>query len=121
MPDPLQALLAAGAVPSTTFPPTSRYAHTPVQAWDPGSGRPPVPYLGRRFAPQFESLSLLYQVLVAQDDRRDVLAWRHLGGAELWWQLADSNGAIDPRELTETIGAVLRITFPPGVQGASNG
>jgi hypothetical protein len=121
MVDPLQALLAAGAVPSTTFPPPSRYAQTPVEAWDPGSGRDPVPYLGRRFCPQPDSLALLYEVRIVQDDRRDVLGWRHLGDAELWWQLADSNGVIDPRELTESVGAVLRITLPPGVQGASNG
>lgn len=121
MPDPLQALLAAGAVPSTTFPPTSRYAQTPVQAWDPGSGRPGIAYLGRRFCPQPESMASLYQVRIAQGDRRDVLGWRHLGDPELWWQLADANGALDPRELTATIGAVLRITLPPGVPGASNG
>lgn len=121
MADPLQALLAAGAVPSTTFPPTSRYASTPVQAWDPGSGRPPVPYLGRRLCPQPDSFAKLYQVLVAQGDRRDLLGWRHLGDPELWWQLADGNGALDPRELTATVGALLRITLPPGVQGPSDG
>ena len=38
MPDPLQELLAAGAVPTTTFPPTSRYANVGVDAWDPGGG-----------------------------------------------------------------------------------
>jgi hypothetical protein len=121
MPDPLQALLAAGAVPSTTLAPTSRYAQTPVHAWDPGSGGPSVPYLGRRLCPRSDSLALLYQVRIAQGDRRDVLAWRHLGDPELWWQLADSNGALDPRELADTVGAVLRITLPPGVPGASSG
>ena len=52
MPDPLQELLAAGAVPTTTFPPTSRYADVGVDAWDPGGGRPPVPFLQRRFCPR---------------------------------------------------------------------
>ena len=121
MPDPLQALLAAGAVPSTTFPTTSRYAQTPVEAWNPGAGRPAVPYLARRFCPPSDSLALLYQVGIAQGDRRDVVAWRHLAAAELWWQLADSNGIVDPRELTATVGAVLRITLPPGVPGANGG
>lgn len=116
MPDPLQALLAAGAVPSTTFPRTSRYAQAPVEAWQPGDGRPPVPYLGRRFCPRPERLSLLYELRVAQGDRRDVLGFRHLGDAELWWQLADSNGVVDPRELTDEVGAVVRVTLPPGVQ-----
>ena len=35
MPDPLQELLAAGAVPTTSFPPTSRYAGNGVDAHDP--------------------------------------------------------------------------------------
>ena len=121
MPDPLQALLAAGAVPTTTFPPTSRYASTPVEAFDPADGSPPVPFLGRRFCPRGESLALLYEVPVTQDDRRDRLGFRHLGDAELWWQLADANGAVDPRELTETVGRPLRVTLPPGVPGVGSG
>jgi hypothetical protein len=121
MPDPLQALLAAGAVPSTTFPPTSRYAKTPVAAYDPGDGSPPVAFLGRRFCPRGANLALLYEVRIAEGDRRDVLGWRHLGDPELWWQLADANDAVDPRELTDTIGRTLRITLPAGVQGPTNG
>ena len=121
MPDPLQALLAAGAVPSTTFPPTSRYASTPVEAFDSGDGSPAVPFLGRRFCPRGDTLALLYEVQVAEGDRRDVLGWRHLGDPELWWQLADANGAVDPRELTDTVGETLRITLPAGVPGPSGG
>lgn len=117
MPDPLQSLLAAGAVPVTTFPPTSRYASTPVNAWDPGDGSPPVPYLTRRLCPRAEGLALLYETRIAEGDRRDVLASRHLGDAELWWRLADANAAVDPRELTDPIGRKLRITLPEGVSG----
>jgi hypothetical protein len=117
MPDPLQSLLAAGAVPTTTFPPTSRYASTPVETFDPGDGRPPVPYLARRFCPAPASLALLYVVRIAEGDRRDVLAARHVGDAELWWRLADANRAIDPRELTDPVGRPLRITLPQGVTG----
>ena len=54
MPDPLQELLAAGAVPTTSFPPTSRYSDVDVDAWDPGHGLPPVPFLKRRFCPRPE-------------------------------------------------------------------
>jgi hypothetical protein len=115
MPDPLQSLLAAGAVPTTTFPPTSRYAGTAVAAWDPGDGAPPVPYLDRRFCPRGDGLALLYEVRIAEGDRRDVLGFRHLGDAELWWRLADANGAVDPRELTDPVGKTLRITLPEGV------
>ena len=121
MPDPLQELLAAGAVPTTSFPPTSRYADVGVSAFDPGDGTPRVPYLGRRFCPRAERFALLYEVGIVQGDRRDVLAARHLGDAEVWWRLADANGAVDPRTLTDTVGRRLRITLPEGVPGTSDG
>jgi len=73
MPDPLQELLAAGAVPTTTFPPTSRYAAVGVEAWDPVGGRPPVPYLARRFCPRPETFAPLYEVRIVEGDRRDLL------------------------------------------------
>ena len=117
MPDPLQELLAAGAVPTTTFPPTSRYADVGVDAWDPGGGRPPVPFLQRRFCPRAEKLALLYEVGIVEGDRRDVLAYRHLGDAELWWSLADANGIVDPRDVSSPIARRLRITLPEGVPG----
>jgi len=77
-----------------------------------------VPFLQRRFCPRAEKLALLYEVRVVEGDRRDTLGARHAGDAELWWRLADANGAVDPRELTEPIGRPLRITLPEGVPGA---
>ena len=121
MPDPLQELLAAGAVPTTSFPPTSRYAGVPVDAWDPGNGEPPVPFLHRRLCPQPERFALLYEIGIVEGDRRDNLAARHLGDPELWWQLADANGAVDPRTLADTVGRRLRITLPKDVPGSPDG
>jgi len=119
VPDPLQELLAAGAVPTTTFPPTSRYAGVAVEAWDPGGGRPPVPYLARRFCPRPETFSPLYEVRIVEGDRRDLLGARHLGDPELWWQLADANGVVDPRALTEEVGSLLLVTLPAGTPGSA--
>lgn len=121
MPDPLQELLASGAVPSTAFPPTSRYAGIAIDKWDPGDGRPQVPYLRRRFCPLPERFTPLYEVRVVEGDRRDLLAERHLGDAELWWRLADANGALDPRDLETPVGRRLRVTLPEGVPGAPDG
>ena len=118
MPDPLQELLAAGLVPTTSFPPSSRYADAAVDAWDPGDGRPPVPYLRRRLCPRPERFALLFEVRVVEGDRRDLLAARHLGDAELWWRLADANGVVDPRRLTDTVGRTVRVTLPEGVPGS---
>jgi hypothetical protein len=120
MPDPLQALLAAGAVPTTTFAPTSRYANVGVDTYDRGDGAPPVPYLRRRLCPRPERFALLYEVTVVEGDRRDTLAARHIGDAELWWQLADANGAVDPRTMTSHAGRRLRITQAADVPGASD-
>ena len=120
MTDPLQALLASGAIPTTSFPPTSRYADVDITAWDPGAGSPPVAYLRRRLCPLPARFALLYEVRVREGDRRDLLADRHLGEAELWWQLADANGVIDPRELTEEVGAAVRITLAADVPGGSD-
>ncbi len=120
MPDPLQELLAAGAVPTTTFPPTSRYAGVGVDAWDPGDGAPPVPFLRRRLCPRLDRFALLYEVRVVEADRRDLLGARHLGDAELWWRLADANSAVDPRDLTDPVGRRLRVTLPDGVPGPSD-
>jgi hypothetical protein len=121
MPDPLQELLAADAVPTTTFPPTSRYAAVAVEAWDAGTGDPPVPYLSRRFCPRPERFAVLHELRVVEGDRRDVLAWRQFGDAELWWRLADANSVIDQRDLTAPVGRTLRITLPEDVPGAGDG
>jgi len=108
-------------VPTTTFPPTSRYAEVGVDAWDPGDGTPPVPFLRRRLCPGPERFALLYEIRVAGGDRRDLIAARHLGEVALWWRLADANGVLDPRELTEVVGRRLRITLAEDVPGSSDG
>jgi hypothetical protein len=122
MPDPLQALLAAGAVPSTSFPPTSRYAGagTTVYSRTPGPGEEPVPVpcLRRRLVPAPERHASLYDYAVVQGDRRDLVAATHLGDPELWWRVADANGVIDPLTMTVPVGRRLRITLPADVPGS---
>ena len=114
MTDPIKALLESGMLPATRFEPSSRYAGAEVRAWDPGDGSPPVPYVGRRLVPDPSGFEELATVTVTEGDRRDVLADRHLRDPAMWWQLADANGAVDPRELTDTPGRSLRITGPAG-------
>ena len=117
MADPLAALLAAGAVPTTSFPPSSRYSGAAVALFDPGDGSPPIPYLRRRLCPRPDRLALLYEVQVVEGDRRDGLAARHLGDAALWWRLADATGVVDPRDLTRVVGARVRVALAEGVPG----
>lgn len=117
MMDPLQALIAAGAIPANTFPPNSRYASIPILAHDPGDGRPHIPYLGRRLVPQPDSHALLGEHSVASGDRLDNLAAAYLGDPELWWRIADANLAAHPDELTSIVGRRLRIAAPSGMPG----
>lgn len=122
MTDPLQQLLSAGVVPQLSLPATSRYAgvgiahHVPET--EPGVEPVPVAFLRRRLVPRPERFSTLYDVRCVEGDRRDLLAARHLGDAELWWRLADANGVIDPVGMTEPPGRALRVTLPADMRGA---
>ncbi len=122
MTDPLQALLAAGAVPSTSFPPASRYAEVGITAWAPpaapGTEAAPIPYLRRRLCPAPERHALLHEYTTTSGERRDHIAAAQLGDPELWWRLADANGVLDPRALTEPVGRRLRITQQADIPGA---
>ncbi len=125
MPDPLQQLLAAGLVPTTTFPPTSRYLGVGVRLYHPAAGpgevSAPMAYLRRRLCPAPDRFSTLYEHVVVAGDRRELLAFVHVGDAELWWRLADANGVIDPADLTAPVGRRVRVTSPEGVPGAPDG
>jgi hypothetical protein len=128
--DPLQALIEAGAVPSASFPPSSRYSDVGTALLPSGDGTPETPYLRRRFAPKPELLSTMQEHTVVEGDRLDMLAGRYLGDAELYWRLCDANGAIWPDELIDPAGFAedeshvgrqahrLRIALPRGVPGA---
>jgi hypothetical protein len=123
--DPLQELLSGGALPTTAFAPTSRYSTVGTASYVPPAapGETPVPvtFLRRRLVPRRERFSTLYEVSCAEGDRRDLLAARHLGDPELWWQLADANGISDPAAMTEPPGRVLRVTLPADVPGGGDG
>jgi hypothetical protein len=115
--DPVQLLIEAGALPTTSYPPTSRYATTPVLAYDPGDGRPPIPHLARRFVPPPERLAALGEHEVVEGDRLDLISARYFGDPELWWRTADANPAGHLEDLTATVGRRLRITAPEGMPG----
>jgi hypothetical protein len=116
--DPVQMLIEAGALPTSSFPPTSRYAATPVIAYDPGNGEPPVPYLARRLVPAADRQPTLGEHVVVSGDRLDLVAARYLGDPELWWRVCDANPTQPPGPLTGEVGRRLRIAGPPGAPGA---
>jgi hypothetical protein len=98
------------------FPPTSRYASTPIATHEREDGTP-VAYLSRRFVPPPERFALLQYHVVVQGERLDNIAAHYFGDPQLTWRLCDANGALRPQALTETVGRRLRITLPEGFPG----
>lgn len=102
------------------FGPTSRYYAIAVSKLETSDGRT-VAYVRRRFAPQPETLSLVNYYTVSEGERLDNIAAVQIGDPELFWRVCDANGAVDPHELTDTVGRRIRITLPEGIPGPRNG
>jgi len=98
------------------FPITSRYYKVETATLETEDGQHIV-HLRRRFLPDPREFTLLQEHRVQAGERPDNLAAAYLGEAEYFWRLADANGVMDPNELIEQIGLVVRITLPEGIQG----
>ena len=122
MNDPVQMLLNAGAIPTSPFGPTSRYAGVALGRYTfPGADsgdETSVAYVLRRFVPQGRDIPLATRHLVRAGDRADNIAANYLGVPHLYWRIADANLATDMLELTVTPGMHLAIPLPPGTAGA---
>ena len=118
MSDQLQTLLQLGVQP-TQFPPNSRYATIGTATYTAPDGRTIV-FLRRRFVPPPDRFALLQEHTVTGGERLDNLTAQYFGDPEVFWRVCDANGAMQPDELTETVGRKLRITLPEGIPGNSN-
>jgi hypothetical protein len=98
------------------FPPSSRYYGVETTVLVNLCGEQ-VPYLRRRFLPSSSRFAVLREHVVASGERIDRIAAREMENAELFWRLCDANDAMQPDELTATIGRRLRITLPEGIPG----
>lgn len=112
--DPVQALLDAGAIPSTPFGPSSRYQGVSVGRYQPPGDGPAIAYVLRRFIPQMRDIDTAAEHIVQGGERPDLIAAQFLGDSEFYWRIADANAVTDPFELTDTIGLRVRIPAPPG-------
>ncbi len=117
MTDPIQALIDAGAIPSSPFDANSRYQGVPLAVYQPRPDEPGIPYVQRRFIPQCKDIAIAASVAVQARDRPDLIAARTLGEAEQYWRIADANAVIDPFEMSDTPGARVLIPLPPGMTG----
>lgn len=113
--DPVQALIDAGAIPTSPFASNSRYAGVAFGLFQPDASEPGIAYVLRRFIPQLRDIAIARDHVVQSGERPDLLAWQAFGDAELYWRIADANLVFDPFELTDTIGARVQIPAPPGL------
>jgi hypothetical protein len=116
--DPVQALLAQTTLQRNLFTSTSRYYGIDTETLTTADGKTIV-YLKRRFLPSPDRFQLLQEHTVTQAERLDNIAAKFLGDPELFWRIADANGAMRPEELVQTVGRKLKITLPEGIAGAS--
>jgi hypothetical protein len=116
--DPIQALLAQTSLQRNLFTSTSRYYGLDTETMTKADGTTIV-YLTRRFLPSPALFQLLQEHTVTQGERLDNIAAKFLGNPELFWRLADANGAMRPEDLVKTVGKILKITLPQGITGSA--
>lgn len=116
--DPVQALLAQTSLARSLFTATSRYYGLGTNTLAAADGTVVV-YVKRRFLPSPDRFQLIQEHAVVQGERLDNIAATFLGDPELFWRLADANGAMKPEELVQKVGRRLRITLPEGITGSS--
>lgn len=116
--DPIQALLAQTSLARSLFTATSRYYGLGTNTLTAADGTVVV-YVKRRFLPSPDRFQLIQEHAVVQGERLDNIAAAFLGDPELFWRLADANGAMRPEELVQKVGRRLRITLPEGITGSS--
>ena len=101
------------------FPPTSRYSGIDTATLETAAGQT-VRYLLRRFVPGPERFALLHEHMVTEGERLDTITARYLGDPEQFWRVCDANNAMNPSDLTASVGRRLRITMPEGIAGPNN-
>jgi nucleoid-associated protein YgaU len=116
--DPVQAMLAQASLQKNLFTSTSRYYGMNTETLTTADGTTII-YLTRRFLPSPDSFQLLQEHIVTQGERLDNIAAKFLGDPELFWRIADANGAMRPEDLVQTVGTVLKITLPQGITGSA--
>jgi hypothetical protein len=97
------------------FDATSRYAKLNIltlTVTDPDGSERDVRYVERRFIPSADSMTTLVQHIYAQGERLDNITARYAGDPAQFWKVADANTVLDPDELTQGPGQVIRIALP---------
>ena len=93
------------------FDNTSRYYNLKT-ATHTASDERTITYKRRRFLPQGQDLQLLTKARVEQEDRLDLIAHRTIGDSQQFWRIGDANNAMNPGDLIQEPGSILRVPMP---------
>lgn len=112
----LESILLAGALDVRRFPANSRYHTIGTLEYTLTDGDTAV-YLKRRFVPAPETMTPIRDHRILGGDRLDKLAAEFYGDPELFWQICDANRAMQPQDLTATVGVPITIALATGLAG----
>jgi hypothetical protein len=97
------------------FDPGSRYTTVPTQTIevkDATGEQRMVRYKLRRQLPARNTMPTLVEHLVRQDERLDNITARYLADPTQFWQVCDANVVLQPEELTEESGRMIKVPLP---------
>ncbi|MFJ2902490.1 hypothetical protein [Streptomyces sp. NPDC087212] len=104
---------ALGAIPGAhPYPRDSRYHDAEIGVHRQPDGTE-VRYTKRRLLPPLDQRETQEHVVRA-GERPDLLGQRYFGEPGQWWQIADANPVLDPRELTDEAGRVIDVPVAGG-------
>jgi hypothetical protein len=107
---------------SHPYPRTSRYHETEIGVHTMPDGTE-VRYTKRRLLPPLHQAAANEETVphvVSSGERPDLLGQRYFGDPEQWWQIADANPVLDPRELTAEPGGLIDVPLPGGFPGGGS-
>lgn len=119
MSNPLQLILQQAGLRQNYFAPGSRYFDLETDVYQAEDGRE-ITYVKRRFIGQPDQFPLLQEHSVSEGERMDHIAAKYLNDPEQFWRICDANAAMDPHELTDNLGTIIRITLPEGAPDNNN-
>ncbi|MFC9651024.1 MULTISPECIES: hypothetical protein [unclassified Streptomyces] len=102
------------------YPRSSRYHDAEIGVHQQPDGTE-VRYTKRRLLPPLGDGRASAPHVVSDGERPDHLGQRYFGDPGQWWQIADANPVLDPRELTDEPGRVIGIPLPGGAVGNGHG
>jgi hypothetical protein len=96
------------------FDKTSRYSSLrllTLTVTQPDGSTRDVTYVERRLIPSADGTVTLVQHIYQQGERLDNITARYVGDPAQFWRVCDSNTVLDPDELTQEPGQIIRIAL----------